>query len=176
MSTQAQIDANKRNCLRSTGPTSARGRSKSSMNALKHGTRSARVKLIRDHSLTSEQRRIKWMSLSDASNDMEEFVAAQNATLSLKLERLERAEDEQYTSRHEKIEEDELDSVDDLGSSLFLDHCGPTALYGTTRGSSKTVRTSWDPKDAAEIDRIRSSRNCFRARPGASFCWTNGRS
>ena len=88
------------------------------------------------------------MSLSDASNDMEEFVAAQNATLSLKLERLERAEDEQYTSRHEKVEEDELDSVDELGSSLFLDRCGPTALYGTTRGSSKKVRTSWDPKDA----------------------------
>ena len=36
-----------------------------------------------------------------------------------------------------------------IWGSPFLDHCGPTALYGTNRGCSKTVRTSWDPKDAA---------------------------
>ena len=103
------------------------------MNALKHGTRSARVKLICEHSLTCEQRRMKWMSLLDASNDMEEFVAAQNATLSLKLERLERAEDEQHTSRHEKIEEDELDSVDDLTASFLITADRPRCM-GPTEG------------------------------------------
>ena len=147
MSTQAQIEANKRNCLRSTGPNTPAGRLKSSMNALKHGMRSARAKLVQEHSYACEERRLKWMANADASNDIEEFLVSQNAALSLKLERLGRAEAEQYTSLIEKADDDELDEIDDLESALFFDPCGPTALYGSNHGAPKNVKTSSNGQD-----------------------------
>lgn len=37
MTSQARLDANRRNALRSTGPRSAAGKARSAQNALKHG-------------------------------------------------------------------------------------------------------------------------------------------
>ena len=145
MSTQAQISANKLNCLRSTGPRSRAGRLKSSMNALKHGMRSAKVEQFRETSYMYEERRVKWMGLFDARNDVEEFMASQNAALSLNIERVQRADAAEYASLVERADADAIERVYDLGSELYFDPCGPIALYGRNRGTSKpkNVTTSW---------------------------------
>ena len=74
MATQAQIAANRQNSLKSTGPKTPEGRSKSSMNALKHGMRSRKLALLRDESIAFENRRLKWMANADAQDDFEEFL------------------------------------------------------------------------------------------------------
>ena len=66
MTSEAQIAANHANSLRSTGPKSAAGKSRSSMNARKHGMRSERVKRLREHSVAFEERRIKWSAVLSA--------------------------------------------------------------------------------------------------------------
>jgi hypothetical protein len=137
------------------------------MNALKHGLRSSRATLLRDHSITCEERRMRWMSLSDASNDIEEFVAAQNAALSLKLEWLQRAEAEQHRSVLDNIDDEEIDEVEDLGSSLVSDNCGPTPLYGTTRFARKQARTSWNGNG---LDRLRPARIVRKLESSARGC------
>jgi hypothetical protein len=114
VSTRKQIEANKRNCLRSTGAKTPAGRLKSSMNALKHGRRSTKSKLFRENSYMYEARRLKSMALTDARNDIQAFMAAQNAALSLKIERIQRADAAEYTSFVENADAKELEGVHDL--------------------------------------------------------------
>ena len=45
MTSQAKIDSNRRNSLKSTGPKTPEGRERSSMNSLKHGMRSKKMAL-----------------------------------------------------------------------------------------------------------------------------------
>jgi len=74
MATDAQIAANQLNSRKSTGPRTAQGRAKSSMNALKHGNRSRKVALLLEESSAFEDRLRKWMAIGDAKNDVEEYL------------------------------------------------------------------------------------------------------
>ena len=60
MASDAQINANRRNALLSTGPTSPQGRARSAMNSRKRTIRSEQEKLGRDESIAYESRYIRW--------------------------------------------------------------------------------------------------------------------
>jgi hypothetical protein len=74
MTSQAKIEANKRNSLKSTGPNTSEGLLKSSMNALKHGMPSKKQALLREDSFAFENRQRKWMASADPDDDMGEFL------------------------------------------------------------------------------------------------------
>ena len=176
MTSQAKIEANRRNSLKSTGPNTPEGLSKSSMNALKHGMRSKKQALLLEDSFAFENRLRKWMASADPDDDMGEFLVHQYVSLSFELERVQRAHLEGLTSLIENSDESELDAVHDLGKRLFFDPTGPTPLYGNRPDGRIKLRTSWnglavDPNDPAVL--VRSSN---QARRGAAGCGNAGRS
>ena len=130
MTSQAKIEANRRNSLKSTGPRTPEGLSKSSMNALKHGMRSKKQALLREDSFAFENRLRKWMAIADPDDDIGEFLVHRFVSLSFEIERVERAYLEGLTSLIENSDESELEAVHELGKRLFFDPAGPTALYG----------------------------------------------
>ena len=158
MATQAQIAANRQNSLKSTGPKTPEGRSKSSMNALKHGMRSRKLALLRDESIAFENRRLKWMANADAQDDIEEFLVHQNVSLSFELEQLDQARLERITAAIESADDDDFVAVHQLGKRLFFDPSGPTPMYGNRPECGPSPRTSWngravDPDDPALLVR-----------------------
>src|SRR6516165_8505296 len=88
MTFQAKIESNRRNSLKSTGPRTPEGLSRSSMNGLKHGLRSKKLALMREESLAFENRKLRWLAHSDPVDDMAEFLVYQNVCLSFEIERL----------------------------------------------------------------------------------------
>ena len=156
MASQAQIEANQRNARLSQGPTSAAGRLKSSMNALKHGRRSARLKQFQENSYRYEERRVRWMGLANAKNDMEEFMVSQTAAHATNLERVQRADAERTTTLMEKADDAELEEAHDLGQCLFHDPSAPAAIYGVSRPFNRELRPSWtkNPDDSYDPAKI----------------------
>ena len=78
MASDAQINANRLNALRSTGPTSPRGRMRSATNARKHAIRSEQEKLGRDESIAYESRLFRWAGTYAPETDPEEFLVHAN--------------------------------------------------------------------------------------------------
>ena len=154
MTSQAKIEANRRNSLKSTGPNTPEGRSKSSMNALKHGMRSKRLAFLREDSFAFENRRQKWMASANPDDDTGEYLVHQYVCLSFELDQVERAHLEHFTSLIENSDESELDAVHDLGKRLLFDPTGPTPMYGNPPDGRRKRMTSWnglpvDPNDPA---------------------------
>ena len=130
MATEAQTAANQVNSQKSTGPTSASGRAKSAMNALKHGLRSRKAALLREDTYAFETRKQKWMAKYDPQTDVEEFLLHTNVVISFELDRTRNAGLERRASRIESSEEDELEEARVLGKRLFFARSGSTPLYG----------------------------------------------
>jgi hypothetical protein len=107
MATQRQIDANRRNASRSTGPRTLAGKAVSSRNALKHGLR-ARAILLPGENKRSFQRLFKVFRAEHRPvGPLQEILVEQMAVAYWKLARLARIE-----------------------SHLFHDKSTPTDLFG----------------------------------------------
>ncbi len=170
MATARQVAANQANSLRSTGPSTAQGRMHASMNALKHGRRSRKLKRMREESYAFDERLHKWMAIGDAQDDMDEYLVYRNVCLSFELDRADRARLERCTGLIENSDEAEFAEVEAMGKRLFFDPAGPTALYGNPPSyCRKKTRTSWsgqavDENDPAALVRILESNE-------AGCCW-----
>ena len=130
MTTQRQIDANRKNSAKSTGPKTPEGLERSSLNAIVHGLRSKKIALAREDSYAFENRRHKWLASADAGDDREEFLVYLSVCQSFCIEHAQRAQVERVSSLIENYDENELDEVYRLGKRLFHDSTGPTTLYG----------------------------------------------
>ena len=91
MTSQAKIDANRQNSLKSTGPKTSEGRERSSMNSLKHGMRSKKMALRREDSYAFENRLRKWTARLDSEDDIGEFLIYRTVFFSFEIEYAERA-------------------------------------------------------------------------------------
>jgi hypothetical protein len=98
MATQRQIDANRLNSMKSTGPKTARGLEKSSLNAIVHGLRSEKIARAREDSYSFENRLMKRMASADASDDCEEFLVYLRVCQSFDIEHAQRAQIERVNS------------------------------------------------------------------------------
>ena len=78
MATEKQIAANAKNAQLSTGPKTAAGRERSSMNSYRHGMRSRKRKLMAEEGYFFENRKHKWLGQFDASDDVSEGDSSQN--------------------------------------------------------------------------------------------------
>src|SRR6516162_6647069 len=169
MASPAQIAANRLNSRKSTGPRTAEGQAKSSMNALKHGNRSRKRTLLQEESCAFEERLRKWMAIGDAQNDVEEYLVYRNVAISFELDRAERARLERCRSLIENSDEAEAAEAEAVGEQLFFDPAGPTPLYRNPTFFSAENKTSWngqavDPHDPAVLVRILE-------RNAAGCCW-----
>src|SRR6516165_4945821 len=127
---EAQIAQNRINSQKSTGPRSAAGKTRSSMNARKHGLYSERDRLVREESSRYEDRLRRWSATTDAQNDLEEFLVNEQVSLSFEIEHTRSARLEARETRIENADADALARVRELGSRLYFHPAGPAELYG----------------------------------------------
>lgn len=90
---QARIEANKRNALKSRGPSTEAGKAKSRANALTHGLSATVVKLDDENALV-EKRKAEWAAESGNPGGFNGWIIEQVAAISVKIDRAERVERE----------------------------------------------------------------------------------
>ncbi len=153
MASDAQINANRRNALRSTGPKTPESRAKSARNSRKHGIRSEREKLAREESIAYEARYFRWSAHYGVESDPEEFLLNANLFLASDMDRVRGAYLELTQSQIDNAEDDEIKEVRETGDLLFTDSRGvPVSLYGTRRfNNKKPGGPSWGSETAPAI-------------------------
>ncbi len=142
MTPERRAEINRANALKSTGPKTAEGKAKASMNARKHGMRSKRESIFSDTSYRYEERLRKWMAHFDAQDDAQEFLVATNVSLSFDIERAGRADAANFERAVEESPAKELAEVHETGRQLFYDPCGATAIHGVEPALAGKVTTS----------------------------------
>ena len=90
MATERQIESNKRNSMRSTGPTSALGKSRSRENSTKHGMAAELPELEAGHSPEFLDRRAKWSAEFQPVDEAAQWALDRAVAASLRIERCER--------------------------------------------------------------------------------------
>ncbi len=99
MATAAQIEANRRNSRRSTGPRSQTGKDRSKLNALVHGCRAEILVLPTEDPRLFEDRSRTWRLSLKPRNPAEEYMVDRMASLAWKGERIDRAQMAQLSKR-----------------------------------------------------------------------------
>ena len=91
MSSERKIEANRRNAEKSCGPRSDEGKSRSRLNALKHGMRAKILVLPGEDQEACQGRVDGWIDSLGPRNDVEHYLAERAARITLQLDRIERA-------------------------------------------------------------------------------------
>ena len=106
MTSQARIDANRRNAQRSTGPRSEGGKARSCLNALKDGSHAKTVSpvLPQENALELDQRVNRWIADLNPRNDAERELVTSAANLSWEIERARRCETARLAERVSKAQ------------------------------------------------------------------------
>jgi hypothetical protein len=92
MSSQKQIDANRRNALKSTGPKSEEGKARSSMNALRHGLTAEQAVLPHENGDDYEKLREGMLESYAPADSAELAIVEELANAYWRLQRLHRVE------------------------------------------------------------------------------------
>ena len=97
MASKRQIDANRRNAQRSTGPRTAAGKARSSANALRHGLTAAKAMVLPDESAEAFERFRDGVAADlDPQGMLQAALAQRIATLLWRLDRAARLEAELF--------------------------------------------------------------------------------
>jgi hypothetical protein len=133
MATAAQIEANRRNSQKSTGPRTEEGKNRSRLNALDHGCRTNLMVLPTEVFGEYENELKAWKLSFQPRNPAEEVLVERLVSLRWQQNRIDRAQTARLTQRiyHGEIEEADRvqEQVIELGQKLFRDACGPVALH-----------------------------------------------
>src|SRR4051794_38841728 len=92
MATQKQIEANRRNAQKSTGPKTAEGKMKSRLNALEHGLGAIHVPLPHENLLEIHDLRQGLMDTYQPANTQEQMLVDNIASAYLRMQRSSRFE------------------------------------------------------------------------------------
>jgi hypothetical protein len=141
MATVRQIEANRRNAQRSTGPRTEAGKARSRLNALKHGNRAVAVLPVLPHENPKAlARRVQeWTEDLQPATAQERDLIAEAARLSWALERAEKAEaaglSERVRQAEQKAAMRRIDRAEALGKDLFSgSECETGLLLRTPSG------------------------------------------
>jgi hypothetical protein len=133
MATAAQIDANRRNALKSTGPRTEEGKNRSRMNGLDHGCRASILALPPEEFGEFQQELSGWKASFRPRNAAEDVLIDRIVTLGWQEKCVARAQRARLSRRvpHAGVEhaDCEKDDVLELSQILFRDACGPMALH-----------------------------------------------
>ena len=129
MTSPRQIEANRRNAQKSTGPRTEEGKDRSRFNAVKHGM-TAKFDVLPGEDGAALTRRIDaWTADFQARNQLERDLVERAARLSWKLERVERAHVDRLTANILKATSGENEAVENdvltMGERLFQDLTKP---------------------------------------------------
>jgi hypothetical protein len=149
MAIAAQIEANRRNSLKSTGPRTEEGKSKSRMNALDHGCRANVLVLPTEEFGQYENELQGWRRSLQPRNPAEEFLVQRLVGLGILRNRIDRAHTARLRKRIALGLFDEADSEQEkvvaLTQRLFPDACLPGA-FQKPAAESKSGRQAHDRK------------------------------
>jgi len=137
MASAQKIEANRRNGQKSSGPKSDEGKSRSRLNALKHGMRANLLVLPGEDAEGCQGRVDAWTDSLKPRNEAEQYLAERAARITLQLDRIERAHVARLTANINNAAagvtqpegEGEGEDVLTLGWRLFWDARGPLSLY-----------------------------------------------
>jgi hypothetical protein len=101
MATERQIEANRRNAARSTGPSES-GKARSRFNAVKHGMAGASAMVESGLSAEFEERRARWAAEQKPVGEAGGWALDRAVAASLRIETCERAMDELVASSRER--------------------------------------------------------------------------
>ena len=154
MASDAQINANRRNALLSTGPSSPAGRAKSAQNSRRHGMRAEQEKLSREEGIAYEERYFRWAANYGVETDPEEFLLQSNLFLASEMDRVRFAYLELTQGQIDAADDDEIKEAREAGNLLFSDPRGvPVAMYGSRRfNNKKPGGPSWGSEKAPALD------------------------
>jgi hypothetical protein len=134
MATEAQIEANRRNAGRSTGPRTQAGKDRSRLNAVDHGGRAMLPVLPGENPGEYETKSAAWRLSIKPRNPSEEFLIDRIVSLDLQSKRIDRAQTARLSRRmyfgffEEGDKEDRM--AIELGQKLFNDARGHRAQHG----------------------------------------------
>jgi hypothetical protein len=129
MASTAQIEANRKNALRSTGPKTEKGKERARLNALKHGFTARTVVPVLPHEdpRALDKRIRRWTEDWQPQNEQEAELVCHGAKLSWQIDRAERFETAHLSHRVRKAQRRaagapdprRLEEVADLGRKLL---------------------------------------------------------
>jgi len=117
MATQPQIQANRQNAQKSTGPKTPEGKAVVSQNALKHGLSARRDVVITESQAEFDLHRDSLLDELAPQGPMESILADRVVTLSWRLKRAEQIQNQTIDAMHEKSQSNPLSK---LAKSLTL--------------------------------------------------------
>ena len=140
MSTLKQIAANRRNALKSTGPSSENGKKQSRRNALKHGLAGAGLVLPPEESAAVERRIAEWHSSLKPFDNYETWLLEVVAVESIRIDRCRIQDrvlrDEQVRRACDTWDDDQLRSAEDLAAKLAKQPAVVAKLRSSIPGAS----------------------------------------
>jgi hypothetical protein len=146
MASEAQIEANRRNAKKSTGPRSQSGRDKARFNAVKHGFRAEKAVMPGEDPAALQERLDDWSADLQPRNSVEQYLVDRGVRLSWQLDRVLRAQDARLTTQiigggdeETNLQEEE---ILEIGQRLFWDNRGPLNFY-----PHKPIREDGSPGD-----------------------------
>jgi hypothetical protein len=153
MASQAQIDANRRNAQRSTGPKSASA-ARAKLNALKDGSHAKTVRRVlpQERAVDLDDRINKWINELNPRNDAERELVIEAAELAWSIDRTKRIETARMAERVRqaqlKADQQRHKEVGELGRRL---------LYNTEAKPLPTPARRWEDNPAAFLKGLENS-------------------
>jgi hypothetical protein len=133
MATAAQMEANRRNARKSTGPRTQEGKNQSRCNSLDHGCRADLLVMPHEDPGEFDAQLDGWKLSIRPRNPSEEFLVERIVSLRLQAKRIDRAHTARLNKRMYHGYYEECDKQDEkaieLGQKLFRDACGPRTLH-----------------------------------------------
>ena len=130
---EAKLEANRRNSMRSCGPRTEAGKQRSKLNAVKHGMRAATLVLLDEDAQVLEDRRSDWAASLMPRGAAEKQIVDDAVEYSWLRDRARRAQEARLATNIVNAGVDdairEADEVLRLGQKLFADNRGPLANY-----------------------------------------------
>jgi hypothetical protein len=121
-----RAEINRRNARKSTGPRTPEGKDRSRFNALKHGMTAKTLVLPGEDAGVLQQRIDAWTADLQPRNEVEQFLVERSVLSSWQLERADRAEHAQLSSRMRAVPDEDAgrhrEEVAALGRLLCSDH------------------------------------------------------
>ena len=176
MATNSQIEANRRNAQKSTGPRTEEGKSRSRFNAVTHGM-TAKFDAVPGEDADTLRRRIDdWTADLNPRNQVERDLIERAARASWQLDRVEQAHVDRLTANILKATSGENEAVENevfaLGARLFPELGGrmpPGRVSWMIRINPRDLFCDWSR-------RPRGVAGCWTVGPSCDRCWCGNRS